>query len=100
MERIPYRINILRFRHLLQDHQSAEQIMVTVNATLTDTGLMLRDDTVVDATLIAAPSSPENRTGERDPEMHQAKMSNQWKFGLKALQGLPAKSMVVARLLS
>jgi IS5 family transposase len=51
---------------------------------------------VVDATLIAAPSSTKNSSGERDPEMHQTKKGNQWHFGMKALQGLPARSMVLA----
>ena len=96
VQRIPDRVSILRFRHLLEAHQLAQQILATVNATLTDKGLMLREGTVVDATLIAAPSSTKNKDGERDPEMHQTKKGNQWHFGMKALQGLPAKSMVVA----
>jgi transposase, IS5 family len=96
VERIPDRVSILRFRHLLEEHQLAEQILATVNATLSGKGLMLREGTVVDATLIAAPSSTKNKDGERDPEMHQTKKGNQWHFGMKALQGLPAKSMVLA----
>ena len=96
VQRIPDRVSILRFRHLLEAHQLAQQILATVNATLADKGLMLREGTVVDATLIAAPSSTKNKDGERDPEMHQTKKGNQWHFGMKALQGLPAKSMVVA----
>lgn len=66
-ERIPDRVSILRFRHLLEEHQLADQILVTV---LTYKGLMLREGTVVDASLIAAPSSTKNQDGERDPEMH------------------------------
>ena len=72
------------------------QILATVNATLAAKGLLLKSGTVVDATLIAAPSSTKNSSGERDPEMHQTKKGNQWHFGMKALQGLPAKSMVLA----
>ena len=64
--------------------------MAAINATLAQKGLMLKAGTVVDATLIAAPSSTKNSQGERDPEMHQAKKGNQWHFGMKALQGLPA----------
>ena len=90
VERIPDRVGILRFLHLLEEHQLAEQILATVNATLADKGLMLREGTVVDATLIAAPSSTKNQNGERDPEMHQTKKGNQWHFGMKAHIGVDA----------
>lgn len=79
VERIPDRVSILRFRHLLEEHQLAPQILAVVNATLADKGLMLKQGTVVDATLIAAPSSTKNQGGERDPEMHQTKKGNQWR---------------------
>jgi IS5 family transposase len=92
VERIPDRVSILRFRHILEEHQLAEQILATVNATLADKGLMLRQGTVVDATLIAAPSSTKNSTGERDPEMHQTKKGNQWHFGMKVHIGVDADS--------
>lgn len=94
-ERIPDRVSILRFRHLLEEHQLAAQILATVNATLADKGLMLREGTVVDATLIAAPSSTKNKDGERDPEMHQTKKGNQWHFGMKAHIGVDADSGMV-----
>ena len=77
VERIPDRVSILRFRHLLEAHQLAPHILAVVNATLADKGLMLKQGTVVDATLIAAPSSTKNKDGERDPEMHQTKKGNQ-----------------------
>ena len=95
VERIPDRVSILRFRHMLEEHQLAEQILATVNATLADKGLMLREGTVVDATLIAAPSSTKNKDGERDPEMHQTKKGNQWHFGMKAHIGVDADSGLV-----
>ena len=95
VERMPDRVSILRFRHLLEEHQLAEQILATVNATLTDKGLMLREGTVVDATLIAAPSSTKNQNGERDPEMHQTRKGNQWHFGMKAHIGVDADSGLV-----
>jgi IS5 family transposase len=95
VERIPDRVSILRFRHMLEEHQLAEQILATVNATLADKGLMLRQGTVVDATLIAAPSSTKNSAGERDPEMHQTKKGNQWHFGMKAHIGVDADSGLV-----
>ena len=95
VERIPDRVSILRFRHLLEEHQLAPQILAVVNATLADKGLMLKQGTVVDATLIAAPSSTKNQNGERDPEMHQAKKGNQWHFGMKAHIGVDADSGLV-----
>ncbi len=93
--RLPDESTILRFRHLLEKHQLAEQILATVNELLCDRGLMLKAGTVVDATLIAAPSSTKNRSGERDPEMHQAKKGNQWHFGMKAHIGVDAESGLV-----
>ena len=81
--RLPDRVSILRFRHLLEEHKLAEQIFATVNATLAAKGLLLKEGTAIDATLIAAPSSTKNQGGERDPEMHQTKKGNQWYFGMK-----------------
>lgn len=95
VERIPDRVSILRFRHLLEEHQLAPQILGVVNAILADKGLMLKQGTVVDATLIAAPSSTKNQNGERDPEMHQTKKGNQWHFGMKAHIGVDADSGLV-----
>jgi IS5 family transposase len=86
---------ILRFRHLLERHKLAEQILVTVNDLLQAKGLLLKAGTVVDATLIAAPSSTKNASGERDPEMHQTKKGNQWHFGMKAHIGVDADSGLV-----
>ncbi|MEN9539820.1 MAG: hypothetical protein RLZZ126_2055, partial [Pseudomonadota bacterium] len=81
---------ILRFRHMLETHNLSVQILATVNATLSAKGLLLKQGTVVDATLIAAPSSTKNSSGERDPEMHQTKKGNQWHFGMKAHIGADA----------
>ena len=88
--RLPDESTILRFRHMLEQNGLGAQILAAVNAKLIDRGLMLKTGTVVDATLIAAPSSTKNDKGERDPEMHQTKKGNQWHFDMKALQGLPA----------
>ena len=71
--RLPDESTILRFRHLLEEHQLSLQLLSTINATLASRGLMLNAGTVVDATLIAAPSSTRYSTGQRDPEMRQAK---------------------------
>ena len=70
-------------------------MLATINATLIAKGLMLKTGTVVDATLIAAPSSTKNSSGERDPEMHQTKKGNQWHFGMKAHIGVDAESGLV-----
>ena len=95
MSRLPDESTILRFRHMLETHGLGQQILATVNAKLIDRGLMLKTGTVVDATLIAAPSSTKNDKGERDPEMHQTKKSNQWHFGMKAHIGVDAESGLV-----
>ena len=89
--RLPDESTILRFRHLLEKHKLAAQILVVVNDLLRAKGLLLKAGTVVDATLIAAPSSTKNASGERDPEMHQSQKGNQWHFGMKACpSGKPA----------
>ena len=95
MSQLPDESTILRFRHLLEEHGLSLQIMAAINATLANKGLMLKAGTVVDATLIAAPSSTKNKDGERDPEMHQAKKGNQWHFGMKAHIGVDADSGLV-----
>jgi IS5 family transposase len=73
----------------------AEQMLVTVNAALTDNGLLLREGTVVDVILIAAPCSTKNQEGQRDHEIHQTKKGNQWHFGMKAHIGVDADSDLV-----
>jgi IS5 family transposase len=93
--RLPDESTILRFRHLLEKHKLAEQILALVNELLRDKGLLLKAGTVVDATLIAAPSSTKNASGERDPDMHQTKKGNQWYFGMKAHIGVDAESGLV-----
>lgn len=80
MSRLPDRVSILRFRHLLEQHQLAGQFLKTVNAQLSANGYLLKEGTAVDATLIAAPSSTKNKDGKRDPEMHQTKKGNAWHF--------------------
>ncbi|MDP3651837.1 MAG: IS5 family transposase [Rhodoferax sp.] len=94
-ERLPDESTILRFRHLLEAHKLAEQILQTVNDLLTRRGLLLKAGTVVDATLIAAPTSTKNKGKARDPEMHSSKKGNQWYFGMKAHIGADAESGLV-----
>ena len=93
--RLPDESTILRFRHLLEKHKLARQMLDLVNDRLRAQGLLLKAGTVVDATLIAAPSSTKNASGERDPEMHQTKKGNQWYFGMKAHIGVDAESGLV-----
>ena len=93
--RLPDETTILRFRRLLEEHKLAPQMLAVVNELLSAKGLLLRYGTVVDATLIAAPSSTKNAAGERDPQMKQSKKGNPWFFGMKAHIGLDAKSGLV-----
>src|SRR5579862_2337797 len=92
---IPDETTILNFRHLLEKYELAPEILSRVNALLTRKGLMLKRGSIVDATIIAAPSSTKNAAGERDPEMHQTKKGNQWHFGMKAHVGVDVASGVV-----
>ena len=95
MARMPDRVSILRFRHLLEQHNLAQQILATVNASLIGKGLMLKSGTAIDATLISAPTSTKNSTGTRDPQMHQTKKGNQWYHGMKSHIGVDADSGLV-----
>ena len=92
---IPDETTILNFRHLLEENELAQEILQRVNAHLSRKGLMLKRGSIVDATIIAAPSSTKNAEGERDPEMHQTKKGNQWHFGMKAHIGVDADSGLV-----
>ena len=94
-EPIPDETTILNFRHLLEEHELAEDILKAVNAHLARKGRLLRRGSIVDATIMAAPSSTKNAEGERDPEMHQTKKGNQWHFGMKAHIGVDADSGLV-----
>nr|WP_227689213.1 IS5 family transposase [Klebsiella quasipneumoniae] len=87
---LPDRTTIMNFRHLLEQHQLARQLFKTINRWLAEAGVMMT--TLVDATIIEAPSSTKNKEQQRDPEMHQTKKGNQWHFGMKAHIGVDAKS--------
>ena len=95
MSRLPDESTILRFRHRLEKHKLAEQILNTVNDLLSARGLLLKAGTVVDATLIPAPTSTKNKDKARDPDMHSSKKGNQWHFGMKAHIGVDAESGLV-----
>ena len=83
-EALPDETTILNFRHLLERHELGRGLLEEINAHLESQGLRLREGTIVDASIIEAPSSTKNRSGERDPEMHQTKKGKQWHFGMKA----------------
>ena len=91
-EQVPDATTLLKFRHLLEEHKIGEQIFADVKARLENAGLMMHGGTIVDATIIAAPSSTKNREGKRDGEMHQTKKGNQWYFGMKVHSGVDAGS--------
>jgi transposase, IS5 family len=94
-EPIPDETTILNFRHLLEANDLADDIFKAINALLARKGLLLKRGSIVDATIIAAPSSTKNAEGERDPDMHQTKKGEQWFFGMKAHIGVDADSGLV-----
>jgi len=94
-DRLPDESTILRFRHRLEKHKLTEELLKEVNEMLEQRGLLLKRGTVVDATLIAAPSSTKNKDKARDPEMHSSQKGKQWYFGMKAHIGVDAHSGLV-----
>ena len=90
LDTVPDETTILNFRRLLEKNHLAGGILEVINGYLGDRGLMLRQGTIVDATIIHAPTSTKNKEGKRDPEMHQTKKGNQYFFGLKAHIGVDA----------
>ena len=80
---IPDETTIHNFRHLLEQNYLGEKLFETINQQLTEEGMMLKEGTIVDATIISAPTSTKNKNKSRDPEMHQTKKGNEWKFGMK-----------------
>ncbi len=89
---IPDHTTIMNFRHLLERHGLGRQIFEEVNSWLTEAGVLVKEGTLMDATIIEAPNSTKNKTGERDPEMHQTKKGNLWHFGMKAHIGVDART--------
>ncbi len=94
-EPVPDETTICKFRHLLEAHQLGEQLFALIRTYLAEQGLQIRRGTIVDATIISAPSSTKNRTKERDPEMHQTKKGNQWYFGMKAHIGVDSRTTLI-----
>lgn len=99
-QNVPDATTLMGFRHLLEANDLPQAMLIEVNAMLIERGLLMSKGTLVDATLIAAPSSTKNQKHARDPEMHQAKKGNQWHFGLKAHIGVDKESGLVHTLVT
>jgi len=94
-EPVPDETTVCKFRHLLEEHRLGGEILETVNLYLQRRGVRISTGTIVDATIIEAPSSTKNRDQQRDPEMHQTKKGKQWHFGMKAHVGVDSKVKIV-----
>ncbi len=94
-EPVPDETTVCKFRHLLEAHNLGGAMLETVNLHLESKGLRISQGTIVDATIIAAPSSTKNQAGERDPEMKQTKKGGQWYFGMKAHVGVDSQTKMI-----
>jgi len=94
-EPVPDETTVCKFRHLLEEHKLGGEMLQTVNLHLQEKGVRITTGTIVDATIIHAPSSTKNREEKRDPEMHQSKKGKQWYFGMKAHVGVDSKSKII-----
>jgi transposase, IS5 family len=94
-EPAPDETTVCNFRHLLEKHNLGDQLFALINTYLQENGLKVSTGTIVDATIIDAPSSTKNKEGKRDPEMHQTRKGNQWYFGMKAHIGVDSRSTLI-----
>ena len=94
-EPAPDETTVCKFRHLLEEHGLGGEMLEAVNLHLESKGVRITTGTIVDATIIHAPSSTKNRDQQRDPEMHQTKKGNQWYFGMKAHVGVDSKTKLI-----
>lgn len=94
-EAAPDETTVCKFRHLLEEHELAEQLLESVNDYLATQGIKVSKGTIVDASIINAPSSTKNKDKQRDPEMHQSKKGGEWYFGMKMHIGVDSKTGVV-----
>ena len=99
-EGAPYETTICKFRHLLERHKLGKTLLRAVNEHLHRSGIKISNGTIVDATIISAPSSTKNKDGERDPEMHQVAKGQQWYFGMKAHIAVDSKHKLVHTILA
>jgi IS5 family transposase len=94
-EPAPDETTICKFRHLLEAHNLGDQLFVLINEYLQENGLKVSTGTIVDATIIDAPSSTKNKDKGRDPEMHQTKKGNEWFFGMKGHIGVDSQTKLI-----
>jgi len=94
-EAVPDETTVCKFRHLLEQHGIGAAMLATVNEVLQQKGVRITTGTIVDATIIHAPSSTKNQQQQRDPEMHQTKKGNQWYFGMKAHVGVDSTTKLI-----
>lgn len=100
LEPAPDETTVCKFRHRLEKHGLGKQIFAAVNRYLKENGLKVSTGTIVDATIISAPSSTKNKDGERDPEMHQTAKGQQWYFGMKAHVGIDSRTKLIHTILA
>ena len=98
-EGVPDATTLLKFRHLLEKHDLTRGIFEEITTKLSEQKCLMKEGTIVDATIIAAPSSTKNQSRQRDPEMHQTKKGNQWYFGMKAHLAVDAQSGLVQKVI-
>jgi len=94
-ESVPDETTVCKFRHLLEEHDLTEKLFLTVNHYLALKGMKVNSGTIVDATIISAPSSTKNKDNQRDPEMNQVKKGNEWHFGMKMHIGVDSRSGII-----
>ena len=94
-EPAPDETTVCKFRHLLEAHNLGDQLFALIAEYLEDNGLTVNTGTIVDASIIDAPSSTKNKDRKRDPEMHQVKKGNQWYFGMKAHIGVDSRTKLI-----
>jgi IS5 family transposase len=94
-EAVPDETTVCKFRHLLEEHDLGGEMLETVNLHLQEKGVRISTGTIVDATIIHAPSSTKNQEEKRDPEMHQTRKGKQWYFGMKAHVGVDSKNKII-----
>jgi transposase, IS5 family len=100
VEAAPDETTVCKFRHLLEKHKLGKKLLVSVNEHLRRSGMKITTGTIVDATIIGAPSSTKNKDGKRDPEMHQTAKGKQWYFGMKAHIGVDSRTKLIHTVLA
>jgi transposase, IS5 family len=100
VEAAPDETTVCKFRHLLERHRLGKTLLTAVNQYLKENGIKIANGTIVDASIISAPSSTKNKDGERDPEMHQTAKGKQWYFGMKMHVGVDSKSKLIHTILA